>query len=110
MKTDHEALKFIFNSNKNLSITIQSRLMRWAYFLYEFIYDIEIIKSKTNGNYDAFSRLSIADNTPVFEGEFSYINYILEGVQTLDFKSVTRESSKDANVKNVKYLQQGQKN
>lgn len=106
LKTDHEALKFIFGSNKNLSIMIQSRLMRWAYFLSGFTYDIEVVKSKANGNCDALSRLPIADNTPVFEGEFSCINYILEGVQTLDCKRVARESAKDASIKNVmNYLQ-----
>ena len=87
---------------------IQSRLIRWVYFLYGFTYDIEVVKSKANGNYDALSRLPIADDTPVFEGEFSNINYISEGIQTLDFKCVARETFKDSNLRNVvQYLQQG---
>ena len=61
LKTDHEPLKFIFGSNKNLSIMIQRRLIRWSYFLSGFTYEIEIVKSQANGNCDAFSRLPITD-------------------------------------------------
>ena len=32
LKTDHEPLKFIFGSNRNLLIMIQSRLIRWSFF------------------------------------------------------------------------------
>lgn len=101
LKTDHEPLKFIFGSNKQLSKMLQSRLLRWAYFLQGFTYDIEIIRSQANGNCDALSRLPIKDDTPVFEGEFTNLNYICEGVQTLDYKRVARETWKDVSLKNI---------
>ena len=81
LKTDHEPLKFLFGSNKNLSIMIQSRLIRWSYFLWGFTYEIEVVKSQANGNCDALSR-SITDNTLVFENEYGgHMHYIENTVQ-----------------------------
>ncbi|XP_046744305.1 uncharacterized protein K02A2.6-like [Diprion similis] len=106
LKTDHEPLKYIFGANKNLSVMIQSRLIRWSYFLSGFTYDIEIVKSRANGNCDALSRLPATDNTPVFDTDFSSINYICEGYHSLDFKRIATETAKDSDLRNViNYLQ-----
>ena len=108
LKTDHEPLKFIFGNNKNLSVMIQSRLIRWSYFLSGFTYDIEIVKSRANGNCDALSRLPITDNTPVFDTDFSSINFISEGYRTINFKLIATETAKDQDLRNViNFLQQG---
>lgn len=108
LRTDHEALKFIFGENKNLSTMLQSRLQRWSYFLSGFTYDIDVIKSQANGNCDALSRLPIPDSTLVFESEFTNINFIEEGLRTVDFRYVAKETSKDKNLRNViNYLQYG---
>lgn len=95
LRTDHEPLKFIFGKDKNLSVMIQNRLQRWAYFLSRFRYEIEVVKSKSNGNCDALSRLPINDKLQVFEREFDVINFIQTDCQTLDCKLVAKESSRD---------------
>ena len=58
LKTDHEPLKFIFG-NQKVNTMIHSRLQRWACFLANYQYTIEIVKSKANGNCDALSRLPV---------------------------------------------------
>ena len=77
-------------------------------FLSGFTYEIEVVKSQANGNCDAFSRLPITDNAPVFETEYGNMHYIKNTVQLLDFKSIAIETAKDLNLRNIiKYLQQG---
>lgn len=65
---------------------LQSRLIRWAYFLSGFTYGIEVVKSKANGNCYALLRLQIHDETLVFEKDLTSINYVESNMQTLDFK------------------------
>lgn len=108
LKTDHEPLKFIFGKSKNLSVMIQNRLQRWAYFLGTFTYTIEIVKSKSNGNCDALSRLPIEDDTPVFESDCLVVNYIEEGLPVVDFKVVARETIKDKDLHKVVWYVQNQ--
>lgn len=56
LRTDHKPLVFIFGPKQEISLTIASRLQRWAYFLSRFTYKIEYIKSAQNGNCDALSK------------------------------------------------------
>lgn len=100
LKTDHEPLKFIFG-NKNISTMVQSRLQRWAYFLSGFQYDIEIVKSKANGNCDALSRLPIDDSTLVFETEYTSINFLKEEYPTLNLNAVAKSTSIDKTLKQI---------
>ena len=87
---------------------LHSRLQRWAYFLSGYTYIIEVIKSKSNGNCDALSRLPIQDNMPVFKIEYNCCNYIKEGVTTIDFHAVAHYTAKDTVLKKVvNYLQFG---
>lgn len=69
---------------------IQNRLQRWAYFLSRFKYRIEVVRSKSNGNCDAPSRLPISDDLQVFENEFDVMDFIQEGC-----KLVAKETAKD---------------
>ncbi|XP_046737570.1 uncharacterized protein K02A2.6-like [Diprion similis] len=100
LKTDHEPLKFIFG-NKNMSTMIHSRLQRWAYFLSGYKYTIEVIKSKSNGNCDALSRLPIKDKTHVFENEYTCINYIQNNCSIIDFKTVATATSNDKTLRKI---------
>lgn len=108
LNTDHEPLKYIFGINKHLSIMIQSRLLVWAYFLSGFTYEIEIVKSKANGNCDAISRFPVKDNTLVFELEFLSVNHVRNGMQVIDVKHIAKETARDLDLKDVvRFLQQG---
>lgn len=107
LKTDHEPLKFIFG-NKNLSTMVHSRLQRWAYFLSGYTYTIEVVKSKANGNCDALSRLPVKDKTPVFETEYTNLNYIADSCNIIDLQNVLKATSLDKTLKQVMtYLQIG---
>lgn len=108
LKTDHEHLKFIFGNNKLLSSMIQTRLLRWDYFLSSFRYEIEIVKSKANGNYDALSRLPIEDDKPVFEREYTSVYYVQSVFRTIDLKCVARETAADKSLRKIMmFVQQG---
>lgn len=72
-----------------------SRLQRWAYFLSRFSYDIEYIRSESNGNCDALSRLPVDGKTPVFDNEFIAINYVEEALETLNAAEIAKETKCD---------------
>lgn len=108
LRTDNEPLKFIFREKKNLSVMLQSQLIRWAYFLSGFTYKIEVVKSKPNGNCDALSRLPIQDKSLVFEEDFTIINYVEINMRSVDFKVLARETIKDPILsRTIKFLRQG---
>lgn len=83
---------------------IQSRLQRAAgiFSVRVYIY----YRDCKNGNCDALSRWPIADSTPVFETEYTSINYIRNGLPTMDCKILQHETSKDVELcKIVDYIQ-----
>lgn len=95
MRTDHKPLTFIFGPKQEIPLTIASRLQRWAYFLSRFTYKIEYIKSERNGNCDVLSRLPINDSTPIFDHEFTAINYVEESLETLSAEEIAKETKRD---------------
>lgn len=92
----------IFGPKQEIPLTMTSRLQRWAYFLSRFSYAIEYIKSENNSNCDALSRLPIDDATPIFDKEFTALNYIEESevlnageIAKLSKRIIAKESKSD---------------
>lgn len=85
---------------------LHSRLQRWAYFLSGFTYDIEVVKSKSNGNCDALSRLPVDDSTLVFETEYSSVNFLREEYPTINFNLIATTTSTDKILNRIiRYIQ-----
>lgn len=104
LRTDHNPLVFIFGPKQEIPL-VTSRLQRWAYFLSRFTYKIEYIRSGQNGNYDALSRLPIKDSTPIFDHEFTAINYVEGELETLNAMEIAREMKRDKMLsKIVRYI------
>ena len=95
LRTDHKPLVFIFGPKQEIPLTVTSRLQRWAYFLSRFSYKIQYIRSEQNGNCDALSRLPINDSTPIFNQEFTAINYVTETLYTLNAAEIAKETKRD---------------
>ncbi|XP_011688809.1 PREDICTED: uncharacterized protein K02A2.6-like [Wasmannia auropunctata] len=107
LRTDHKPLTHIFGPKQEIPLTVASRLQRWAYFLSRFSYTIEYIKSGKNSNCDALSRLPIDDATPIFNKEFTAINYIEES-EILNAGEIARESKSDKTLSRViRYVRNG---
>ncbi|XP_018403221.1 PREDICTED: uncharacterized protein LOC108780125 [Cyphomyrmex costatus] len=104
LKTDHKPLIYIFGPKQEIPLTVASRLQRWAYFLSRFTYKIIYIKSKDNGNCDALSRLPVTDSLPIFDNEFTAINYMSENLDTLNAVDIANETKKDKMLKKVLYF------
>ncbi|XP_043282539.1 uncharacterized protein K02A2.6-like [Venturia canescens] len=101
LRTDHQPLVFIFGPKQEIPLTTASRLQRWAYFLSRFTYKIEFIKSAQNGNCDALSRLPVEDSTPIFNNEYTSINYAEESLETLDAVEVAKETKRDKTLSKI---------
>lgn len=95
LRTDHKPLIFIFVPKQEIPLTTASRLQRWAYYLSRFTYEIEYIKSSENGNCDALSRLPVRDDLPIFDNEYSAVNYVSESLKTADASTIAKETKKD---------------
>ena len=46
-----------------------------------------------NGSCDALSRLPVEDDTPVFDSEYTSINYVCEGMSVLDASTLVSTCS-----------------
>ncbi|XP_011858069.1 PREDICTED: uncharacterized protein K02A2.6-like [Vollenhovia emeryi] len=101
LRTDHKPLVYIFGPKQEIPLTVASRLQRWAYFLSRFTYKIEYIKSQENSNCDALSRLPINDSTPIFENEFTAINYVAESLNTITAREIAIGTKKDKRLSNI---------
>lgn len=107
LRTDHKPLTHIFGPKQEIPLTVASRLQRWAYFLSRFSYTIEYIKSENNSNCDALSRLPIDDATPVFDKDFTAVNYIEEG-EILNAGEIAKENKSDKMLNRViRYVRDG---
>lgn len=95
LRTDHKLLNYIFGPKQEIPLTVTSRLQIWAYFLSRFSYDIEYVRSESNGNCDALSRLPVDDKTPIFDNEFISINYVEEALETLNAAEIAKETKRD---------------
>ncbi|XP_029162078.1 uncharacterized protein K02A2.6-like [Nylanderia fulva] len=105
LRTDHKPLVYIFGPKQEIPLTVASRLQRWAYFLSRFSYKVEYIRSAQNGNCDALSRLPISDVMPVFENEYTAINYVQENIETLNAVEIARETKRDKTLSQIsKYI------
>lgn len=107
LKTDHKQLTFILGLRAEIPATIASRLQRWSYFLSGFTFKINYVKSAQNGNCDAPSRLPV-DDTPVFDQEFTSINFIEAGLEVLSASDIAIGTDHDAVLREVgKYIREG---
>ena len=108
MRTDHKPLTYILGPKQEIPLTIASRLQRWFYYASKFNYKIEYISTFQNGNCDALSRLPVEDNTPVFDSEFTSLNYVCEGVSVLDASAIAKETQRDETLcKILRYIANG---
>ncbi|CAG9132662.1 unnamed protein product [Plutella xylostella] len=87
IKTDHKPLTFIFGPKLGLPQTVASRLQRYAVRLAAYDFDIEYVKSASNSNADALSRLPLPTPRETAEIEnimqlnsnaVTYINFVEE--------------------------------
>lgn len=97
----------ILGPKQEIPLTVASRLQRWAYFLSRFSYTTEYVKSENNSNCDALSRLPIDDATPVFDKEFTAVNYI-EGGEALNAGEIAKENKSDKMLNRItRYVRDG---
>ena len=108
LRTDHKSLEAIFGPKQGMPLTAASKLQRWAYFLSDFRYLVETVKSKQNGNCDALSRLQINDSTDVFGSNFTPMYFVKENITNVDWQKVSEETKEDKILRNLmKYCMLG---
>lgn len=96
LKTDHKPLVYIFGPKGGIPQTAASRLQRWAAKLAAYDFTIDYVKSTSNGNADALSRLPLCGRS---EGESGTIDkhYLLYVKDTLPlgYEEIASEIKKD---------------
>ncbi|CAB3257988.1 unnamed protein product [Arctia plantaginis] len=90
--TDHQPLKFIFDPQKKIPVTANSRLQRWALILSGYIYEITYRKGSLLGNADALSRLPLPEKVDVC-GSINYFNFVNE--VPLSYQEIAKYTQKD---------------
>lgn len=94
LETDHKPLIYIFGPKKGILIMAASRLQRWAVILLGYDFEIKYIKGIDNRTADFLSRackssveseFETIDNQEVQLPEYTYLNYVLDEVITINY-------------------------
>ncbi|CAG9116185.1 unnamed protein product [Plutella xylostella] len=112
IKTDHKPLTFIFGPKLGLPQTVASRLQRYAVRLAAYDFDIEYVKSASNSNADALSRLPLPAPRETAEIEnimqlnsnaVTYINFVEESFP-ISANEVALATERDKILKKVPWV------
>ena len=105
LETDHKPLIFIFGPKKGIPQMAASRVQRWAVFLLGYDFTIKHIRGSDNCSADSLSRLLKVNDVEKIKGnsfdDYNYLNFISDGVKTVDFKLVGFETLKDTELKEI---------
>lgn len=97
LRSDHQALSYIFGKNKGIPVTAASRLQRYAVKLAAYDYDIVFVRSEQNSVADALSRLPLAATerrARSEDEECSYLSFVQE-TMPVSFNQIKAEMAKD---------------
>ncbi|KAG7295117.1 hypothetical protein JYU34_022067 [Plutella xylostella] len=98
LRSDHQALSYIFGKNKGIPVTAASRLQRYAVKLAAYDFNVEFVRSAQNCYADALSRLPLETNKKVHGSndskECSYLHFVEESFP-VSFREIKAEVQKD---------------
>ncbi|XP_043288456.1 uncharacterized protein K02A2.6-like [Venturia canescens] len=80
-----------------------TRVQRWAVFLSAYHFEIKHVKGIDNSRADSLSRIPLPiDESKFKENEdYTYLNYVIDEVKTLDTERVARETMQDPILKRI---------
>ncbi|KAJ0182603.1 hypothetical protein K1T71_001972 [Dendrolimus kikuchii] len=109
IKTDHKPLTFIFGPKFGLPQVASSRLQRYATRLAAYDFDVEFVKSNSNGNADALSRLPLPYEPKNESGLnlVSYINYVEDSFPISAREVALKTQTDEVLSKIYKYIMNG---
>ncbi|XP_054283201.1 uncharacterized protein K02A2.6-like [Macrosteles quadrilineatus] len=107
--SDHKPLERIFGKHRDLTKTMNNRLVRWAIFLNNYDFDIKYIEGRNNVLADALSRLPSESDIPSRE-ELSAKLLVQEKIDdmALTSKELQEETRKDETFKRVMMFMESQ--
>ncbi|XP_037961091.1 uncharacterized protein K02A2.6-like [Teleopsis dalmanni] len=95
IKMDHKPLTSIFSETKGLPIMAAARMLRWAFILSGFNYNITYVNGHSN-DADQLSRMpqrKLNENT---NEDSTFVNFIEnDNILSLDFKGIAKETRRD---------------
>lgn len=103
LETDHKPLVYIFGSKRELPQMAANRVQRWAVILSAYDFEIKYVKGSDNVRADAFSRVPLDNDAIENETEeYTYLNFVAEGMSSINTKRVREETKKDPMLSYVK--------